>query len=115
MGDVVTLPTLPAPTGDPFLDELELLVVRMLLDRVDHPHRGWPVGLARARELYLHHHPDLGSPADPGRFLQVTDRAVRLLSPSDRSRLRHPACTRAHAHRLLEKTHHGSVSQPAPR
>jgi hypothetical protein len=94
------------PSGDPFLDEVEVLILRSLAEAVEFD-REVPlhtaVGMAIARTVYiraqgrseqavLHH----------GQFIAQAMIAVRMMSARQRTKLRHPSRTRVEMQRLLD-------------
>lgn len=105
MGDLVFFPhrsTLPPASADPYLDRLEMAIFNEAIAFIQDPGRDLLHGMCAAREMYLGKHPELvlgEARAEP--YAAVVLAAVRALPALDRSRIRHPACSRARAQQVL--------------
>lgn len=96
----------PPQTGDPFLDTLEVEIVRGVVEMV---HAAVPIGftagLARARTSYLGLHPELvgdGPIPSGGRFIASVLIRIRELPEREQAKLRHPARDRAAIQLIME-------------
>jgi hypothetical protein len=102
MGDVLKFPLrpqMPGPTGDRFLDQLELQMIRLALDDVP---RDRLRGLSLARELYSFTHKELNVQLpNSERYLSVLVMLTAELTERQCSALRHPATSRSSAQRVL--------------
>jgi hypothetical protein len=94
------------PSGDPFLDSVEIAILRCLTECIEHErdlmlHQA--IGLAWARALYLRAQ---GRPETEirhhGKFIADATIVIRKLSSRQRAKLLHPTSTRADAQRLLD-------------
>jgi hypothetical protein len=105
-GELVEFPvtTVPEPTGEPYLDKIELTIIRRGVSHVQGTESVDTLyGLALARDLYLRTRADLSREPDPRRYVAGVLRAVRRLSPKDQTKLLHPALDRARAQTLLRE------------
>ncbi len=102
MGDVLMFPQRPqmtALTGDPFLDRLELMMIRMALNGATTERLR---GLASARELYARTHKKLPVELPNSEcFLTNLVQVTAQLTDQQRSTLHHPATSRSSAQRVL--------------
>jgi hypothetical protein len=105
-GELVEFPvtTVPEPIGEPYLDKIELTIIRRGVLHVQGTESVDTLyGLALARDLYLRTRADLPREPDPRRYVAAVLRAVRRLSPKDQTKLLHPALDRVRAQALLRE------------
>lgn len=102
----LTIARVPQPTGDPFLDSVEMAILRNLAESIDFEREGplhQAVGLAMARTLYLRAQGDAEAEVrHPGRFVASAMIVLRKMSDRQRGKLRHPARNRAEMQTLLD-------------
>lgn len=104
MGELVQFPIqpVPEPTGDPYLDEIELEIIRTGVHHLD----GAPDylrGLARARQIYLRTRAVPCPSDDPDLYVRSVLCALLRLPECVRGRLRHPAYGRRQVQGLLRE------------
>lgn len=112
MGTIINFPTadpVPASTGDAYLDDLEMQLIRGVAGYVQ---VGWPASLRAGRKLaerrhdYLLAHPELPQPVgDSARYLSSLVIAIKKLPPRQQAKLRHPARSRGEAQIVIERGH----------
>lgn len=105
MADVIDFPTadpVPPVTGDLYLDALEVLIIRGISEMIHGTTSlAEAVGLARAREMYLRHHPELGSAVDSRRMVSSLLVRIRDLPARQQAKLRHPVRDRRDMQTIL--------------
>lgn len=102
--ELVPAKPLPPPSGDPFLDALELLIFRTVAGHKENPTANTlpiAVGMVCARALYA----GAPAPTDVGEYLLIVQRHVDRLSTRQRAKLRHPSRNREEAQLLLLGEH----------
>jgi hypothetical protein len=93
----------PEPTGDKFLDLIEMRIIREVVLYVQNGvNLGRAAGLSTARTDYMtlnEIHQERGT--EPNEYLSLLVIAVKKLSPRQQSKLKHPARRRDEAQRVL--------------
>lgn len=104
MGELIEFPVgpVPEPTGDPYLDEIELEIIRLAVHTLVGD-RQYIQGLARARQIYLRTRALSVQSDDPDLYVRSVLRALRRLPDCILGKLRHPAHTRRTVQPLLRE------------